>query len=332
MNRRTISHDHFVFAIVFPKDLRRTTLFIFETAVEIRDVVETAIVTYLHDRHGAVDEFASGESEPRIDDVIGNGPARSQFEESAESRRRHARHIGEFAKPNRLPVILGDELLDLVHATRIARCPLVGERGAGEFVIVFIDGQFIQDFEDADDPIETRLRMGYVIEFAVQPHDGRHLECHTGFSPFEQFFERSHLVFAEERVVDQIGSELDGDFPDAGMGAPISFPRMFEAAPDQSQVIIAEHFHRVPDDAPCILAVLYEIQFVFGMPMQRVIEFAFVTVDQIEAILRRKRGNLRDDFIHGGGFVANIAKFPSPQYFFSIGLQNRQQPIGRPYP
>ena len=65
----------------------------FENTIEIRDVVEAAIIADLGYRHCAVNLFARRDSQSDVDDIIGNRFAGAQLEESAESSGCHAHQI-----------------------------------------------------------------------------------------------------------------------------------------------------------------------------------------------------------------------------------------------
>lgn len=60
------SHEHLVVLIYFAEHLRGVPFFLFEDAVEIRDIVETAAIADFRDGSRGVDKLTGGMSETDV--------------------------------------------------------------------------------------------------------------------------------------------------------------------------------------------------------------------------------------------------------------------------
>ena len=67
------------------------------------------------------------------------------------------------------------------------------------------------------------------------------------------------------------------------------FPDVFKSRTDKNEVVFPENLHRVADDATGAFAVFDEVELELVVAVERIIEFVFVAVDQIEAIFFRER-------------------------------------------
>ena len=90
-----------------------------EYAVEIRKIVEAAFETYLRYVRGSVHQLACGKAEPDVQDIVGKGLARPEFEETAERCGCHSDHRCHIFKSERLLIVVVYELLDLLHAAAL---------------------------------------------------------------------------------------------------------------------------------------------------------------------------------------------------------------------
>lgn len=63
-------HYHMFLVVILPELRRRTPLAFLEYPVEIRDIIESAMITYLHNSHGTVGKQSSCMAKSDVDDIF----------------------------------------------------------------------------------------------------------------------------------------------------------------------------------------------------------------------------------------------------------------------
>lgn len=261
------------------------TLLLLEDAVEVADVVESALVAYLRHVDSAVHQEARGMAEPNVDDVVGDGLARPHPEETAEGGRRHAGDVGEGLKPDFLLEVLVDVFLHPPYPLALGRVLDVGEGLAGKQVVVGLEGEFVQNLQQAQHAVESRLRIGDVRQLAIKFHNGRQLEGNSSLGILEHRPEAAELVLGKELLAQQVERELNGNLVDGMALAVVLVPGVLQAAAHENEVVPAEHLDGIAYDSPCPVAILHEIEFHLVMLVQWIGESLLVPVHHVEAIL-----------------------------------------------
>ena len=75
--------------IIIPELFRRTIFLFLKDTVEVREVIEAAVITNLRDGSLRVHQHAGGVTDTDIGDIVGEGLPGPQLEETAESGRGH---------------------------------------------------------------------------------------------------------------------------------------------------------------------------------------------------------------------------------------------------
>ena len=73
-------------------------------AVEVAECVEAAVVAYLADAVGGVDELAGSHTKAHLNHIVAESLAGAKLEESAERCGRHAYEVGKVGKIGRAHV------------------------------------------------------------------------------------------------------------------------------------------------------------------------------------------------------------------------------------
>ena len=279
-----LSDNHFLLEVRLAELRGRAVFLALEYAVEVRQVVEAALVANLGYRHGGVYQQARRVAETYVDDVVRQLPARALLEEAAEGGRRHAHHVGQRVKVYFVLVVLADVLLYLLHAAAVGLEVNLGERRRGQFAgLVGEEGQLVEQREKLRNGVEA-LGLGQGVEQEVNLHYRLHGEAEAVARLVEHHLHAVELVGVDE-AVEEMRRELDGYFPNVVRLAVALLPYMFEVGGGyQHKVVVAYGLHRVADDAPQARAVFYEVKLVFRMAVHGVGEFRLVTVNDVEAV------------------------------------------------
>lgn len=104
-----------MFLVHLPELPRRAAPFRFEGAVEIREVVEAAFVTYLGDVPACIYQGAGGISQSYVHDIIRQCAPCPEPEETAECGRAHPYQGCHIGQPDDLAVVVVDVLFHLLH-------------------------------------------------------------------------------------------------------------------------------------------------------------------------------------------------------------------------
>lgn len=110
------------------------------------------------------------------------------------------------------------------------------------------------------------------------------MEGDARFGVVEQGAEAAHLRLAEERTVEEVGRELYGDLAHVGHLVVVVFPSVFDFRPHEDEVVVAEHFYAVADDAFGAIAVSHEVELILLVAVNGIVEGNLVPVDEIEAV------------------------------------------------
>ena len=136
---KIVSNNHLVLAVVFAERLWRHTFLALEDAVEVRHIVETAVITNLGYRHGGINKFARRYAKPDVDDVFRYGLASTQLEKSAECRRSHAHDVGERLQPDVGIVMPVDVLFHFLHPAAVGTDLDMGKGTARQQMVIAVD-------------------------------------------------------------------------------------------------------------------------------------------------------------------------------------------------
>lgn len=300
---RAGSDDEFGFGVVFAEGFGGAAFFAFEDAVEIGDVVEATFEADFGDGLCGVDELAGGVADAHVDDVVGECASGTQLEEAAEGGGGHAGQGSHVVEVDGPCIVAVDGFLHLEYAPGVAGGMDVGEGCGGKQMVVGSDAEKIHDLEQAKHAYETRLRLGEVVETVVDFHDGGQMEGDAGLGVGQEGAEATHLGLAEEGTVEEVGGELYGDFAHVGGIAMMVFPTVLYVGAEEDEVVGIDLFDTVADDAACTVAVADEIELVFLVAVDGVVEVGFVAVDEIEAIAVAQGGDFGDGVAHGRSVV-----------------------------
>lgn len=85
-----ILHDNSGLMIVLSELTWRTSLLLLEDAIEVAEVVETAVEPDLADAFGCIHQHPGCITQTEVDDILRNVSARMELKESAEGTRAHS--------------------------------------------------------------------------------------------------------------------------------------------------------------------------------------------------------------------------------------------------
>ena len=289
--------DDFALMVVVAECCRRTSLLLLEDTIEVADVVEAAAVANLSNAGMRIDEQASGIAQADVDDVVADGLACPGAEETRESSWSHSGDVSKGLQTYLLLEVLVDMFLDGTNATTLRLVLHVGKRLAGQEMIVVLQREFIEDFEQGEHAIETGLSRCDARYLAVQLHDCRQFEGDASLCILEESTQAGELILLEELLAKQVGRELNGNLVDGMALAVVLVPHVFQAASDQHQVILTQHFDAVANNATSAITMLHKVQLHLLVLVQRISERVFVTIDHQEAVFFAKRGDLSKYFV-----------------------------------
>ena len=81
---------------------RSTSTLVFESPVEIGEIVESALITYLRNILRCVHQKPCSKAQTDVCDIFREGPVGPDAEETAERNRAHSHHVSQFRKIQRL--------------------------------------------------------------------------------------------------------------------------------------------------------------------------------------------------------------------------------------
>lgn len=123
--------------IAFTELAWRASFLFLEDAVEVAEIVESAIKTYLADTLGGIYQHAGSIPQTQVDDILRDISAGMELEETAERTAAHACQRGKLRQTEFIHIVLGDEILHLQDAPAIVFYRYLGitagSQGAGIF-------------------------------------------------------------------------------------------------------------------------------------------------------------------------------------------------------
>ena len=123
--------------IAFAELAWRASFLLLEDAVEVAEVVESAIKTNLTDALGGIYQHAGSITQTQVDDILRNISAGMELKETAERTAAHACKRGKLRQTEFIHIVLGDEILHLQDAPAIVFYRYLGitagSQGAGIF-------------------------------------------------------------------------------------------------------------------------------------------------------------------------------------------------------
>ena len=99
--------------IVFSELTWRAPLLLLEDAIEVTEVIETAVEPNLTDAFGCIHQHSGGIAQAEVNDILRDISARMELEESAEGTRAHTRQRGEIRQTEFIHIVLRDIVLHL---------------------------------------------------------------------------------------------------------------------------------------------------------------------------------------------------------------------------
>ena len=219
-----------------------------------------------------------------------------ELEEAAECRWTHAGNIGQRVQSDFVHIVLGDEVLHLQHAARVALHLDLRETRSSQRAGSFTTRQFVEDGHKLHHRIEAVLLRAQRVELLVDAHDGRQGECQTFAGLFQHLTHTVEGVARQESVVAQVHIELDGNLADVVAVAGVLFPHVLQVRTgDEHKVIIANHLVRVAHDTAHTRCVLNEIELENLVVVNGIGELLLSAVGNIEGILTHQRGDFVND-------------------------------------
>lgn len=185
-------HDDVLLMIVVAELSWGASFALLEDAVEVGDVVKATAVANLDDSHGAIGKKAGCMTEADIDDILRDRLVGTQFEETAECRRRHRGEVSKFMKANLIAIVSIDEFLDLLNTTTICSNSGVGESAGRKEMIVAAERKFVHKFHELQYARESRFSINKLVNTIVDMHDGFHAKSNAHISTLNEIAERLH--------------------------------------------------------------------------------------------------------------------------------------------
>ena len=142
---RSSSHQIFLFMVIIPELLGGAVFLPLEQAVEVREVVEAAIIAYFSNGLGGIHKHTGGIAKTDVDDVVGKSLARAHTEETTEGHGSHPHQVRQLTEPYLFLEVCTDVALNPLHATRLIDRLNLGKRGAGELSRIRIEGEVVKD-------------------------------------------------------------------------------------------------------------------------------------------------------------------------------------------
>ena len=217
-----------------------------EQAVEIAQVVEAAGKAYLRHAVGRIDEPTAGIAQAHIDDVVAEVAPRVQLEEAAEGRRTHAGDVGQRAEAYLVHVVLGNIVLHLQHAPRVALRLHLGIAVGGQHVNMLALGELVEDGQELHDGIEAVLDAAQRVDERIDTHDVVHRETDATAGLQQHLSKGQEGCLGQVAVVAQVEKELDGHLADVVVAAGVLLPDVLQLGTgDEHQVVVAYHLAAV---------------------------------------------------------------------------------------
>ena len=114
-----ILYDNSGLMIVLSELTWRAPLLLLEDAVEVAEIVESAIKTYLADALRGIYQHAGSITQTQVDNILRDVSARMELEESAEGTRAHTRQRGEIRQTEFIHIVLRDIVLYLQNTSAV---------------------------------------------------------------------------------------------------------------------------------------------------------------------------------------------------------------------
>lgn len=258
----------------------------FEVAVEIGNVVETALVGDFGNGLGGVEQQAGGVSQADVQQALDKSEAGAALKEFTEGNLRHVGNGGDFRQMN-LPLVVGHEVIH--HPVHTATLETGVFRPLGK-----VEVAQQADFRTGGKLVENGKQLDYAREtrFFVQTQDflghafGEFFgEYNAPGRVFEHTADERELVAVEQRIGQQVVVKLDGDLGNHFRFALVCEPGVLDVVAHKHQIDVADHFHTVAHNAPTARGVDDQVKLVFLVPVQGKIEGAFEALKKRKAIL-----------------------------------------------
>lgn len=286
MKGRSVFDEHLgdVFAV-----FDRGHVFLFgEDADEIRLVVEAAGVADLRGAERRVGKQLAGLGDAHVVDEGDVGDVRALLEKVRKGRFRHVDQPGHVGEPDVLAEVFLDVVADFGDAARfggVDNVLRVAEIAHKHLAVG--RGQRVENVQKSG----RRLESLHAREFKNPVPDAQLFgTCERKPLPGveQQLPDGEKQAFVDDREVDQVARELDGDDV---VGFQGRFPHVRHIGTGHHQVQRAEILGGIAHDARSP-GVHHQIDLVFRMAVDRIVEMRVGVVEDDEKVLVRDRGDL----------------------------------------
>ena len=109
------SDEHPFLPVILTELFRRAGFLLPEYPVEIRQVVESALIADFGYRHGRIHQQPYSISQTDVNDIVRQAFPCAQLEETAESHPCHPHHLGKLVEPHLLLIVFADIMLHFLN-------------------------------------------------------------------------------------------------------------------------------------------------------------------------------------------------------------------------
>ena len=167
-------------------------------------------------------------SQALFDDVFAQRSSRSLAEEAAERYGSHAYHLCQVFEADFLVVVVSHVLLHFLHTSAFALRFDFCKRSGGQHNGVVGKREFIEQFQEADERMETWFFDGKVRQAGIDLHDGAHGKFDTALRIFQHGLDGTELILVEKCLREEFARKLNGDFVNIFRGAITLFPHVLQ--------------------------------------------------------------------------------------------------------
>ena len=114
-----ILYDNSGLMIVLSELTWRASLLLLEDAIEVTEVIETAVEPNLTDAFCSIHQHSGGIAQTEVDNILRDVSARMELEESAEGTRTHTRQRSEIRQSEFIHIVLRDIVLYLQNTSAV---------------------------------------------------------------------------------------------------------------------------------------------------------------------------------------------------------------------
>lgn len=140
---------------VLPELLRGARFLLFKDPVEIGDIVEAAVIGYLGNRMGSIDQHAGSMAQPYFVKAVDEGISSPFFNEPAKGNFGHAHQFRNLTQGDCLVIIMIHVFKCLLDAPAVVGEMFIGKRGIGKGPHIPGDGQIVKDRKQFQHGIES---------------------------------------------------------------------------------------------------------------------------------------------------------------------------------